>query len=591
MLHWFRQRTPSHTSEDRPVPPRPGLLRIHSAEQLLATEHRQVLQRQIQGQLSLPVDHQTEYVDNALHRYAAFVQLLPASEVHHHAGLGGLLDHTMEVTLKALQLRRGYVLPPDAEPERIAHEADTWSYATFTAALIHDLGKPVVDQEVRLYNAEGRLLGPWEPWHGAMTERTGTAWYSTRYRQHRRHKFHEPVALLVAHWVIPADGLAWIARLPDLFGHWLPAIQGDLENAGPLGQIVLQADRESVARNLGGQSPERLPTPRKPLHEKLMTALRYLLSEQVLPLNSNGAAGWLVGDELWLVSKRTADSLRTQLRDEGHTDIPASNDRIFDTLQERGLLMANGNRAIWTATVSGDGWSHKLTLIRIDATRVWPEPDARPASFEGEIIPLDEPDQTPPAPTQTDEPTPAEDEAASADVAATADEETTDTEGASSLPLPPGIDLPKAETAATNPGSANGPEEGADEEADLELPADNGDAFLQWLRCGITDGEIAVNTPDARVHVVDDGVLLVSPGIFRDFGQATQRNWSNTQKRFLKQRHHRKNPTDGTNIHHFIAERDRRSGYVKGVLIPDIEVIFGAWRPRPNRYLRPASTA
>jgi hypothetical protein len=32
----------------------------------------------------------------ALGNYAAYVQQLPASEAHHHAGLGGLLDHGLE---------------------------------------------------------------------------------------------------------------------------------------------------------------------------------------------------------------------------------------------------------------------------------------------------------------------------------------------------------------------------------------------------------------------------------------------------------------------------------------------------------------
>jgi len=35
-----------------------------------------------------------------------------------------------------------------------------------------------------------------------------------------------------------------------------------------------------------------------PLHEKLLTGLRQLVKEGELPLNRNGAAGWLVEDDL-----------------------------------------------------------------------------------------------------------------------------------------------------------------------------------------------------------------------------------------------------------------------------------------------------
>lgn len=126
-----------------------------------------------------------------------------------------------------------------------------------------------------------------------------------------------------------------------------------------------------VAQNLGASDEVRLPTTRvKPLHEKLLTGLRYLLSEGELPLNRNGAAGWLVGTDLWLVSKRAVDVLRTHLTEEGHSGIPHSNDRIFDVLQEQGVLIPCGERAIWRAEVMGDGWSHELTLLRISVQKI-----------------------------------------------------------------------------------------------------------------------------------------------------------------------------------------------------------------------------
>ncbi|MGR9105928.1 MAG: TraI domain-containing protein [Gammaproteobacteria bacterium] len=78
-----------------------------------------------------------------------------------------------------------------------------------------------------------------------------------------------------------------------------------------------------MARNLGAD-PNRQPTDSnvKPLHEKLLIGLGYLLNKGELPLNRNGAAGWLVGDDLWMVSERTIDMLRGHLLMEGHSGIP-----------------------------------------------------------------------------------------------------------------------------------------------------------------------------------------------------------------------------------------------------------------------------
>lgn len=69
-----------------------------------------------------------------------------------------------------------------------------------------------------------------------------------------------------------------------------------------------------MARNLGAEPGQRAAfSAVVPLHEKLIAALRFLIDEKELPLNRNGAAGWRVGDGLWMVSKRTVDAIRLHL--------------------------------------------------------------------------------------------------------------------------------------------------------------------------------------------------------------------------------------------------------------------------------------
>lgn len=612
MFRLFHRREPaSHTPTGAP---REGLLPVLSAEQLLQAPHRQALLRQITSLLALPEDCSRQYVLSALHRYAAFVQEVPASEVHHHSGRGGMLDHGLEVVLKALQIRRGHVLPPGAEPERLSHEADAWSYGAFSAALLHDIGKTVVDQEVLLYDATGRRLSPWEPWMGPMADHPRARWYSVRYRRDRVHKLHEAAASLLAPLILPPEGLCWISRHRDLFKAWLMTLQGHMEAAGPLGQIVLQADRESVARNLGGESPDRLPTPTKPLHEKLVTSLRHLLNEEELPLNRNGAAGWRTEGDLWLVSKRAADALRAQLRGEGHSGVPSSNDRIFDTLQEHGLLTANGDRAIWKARVADKGWAHELTLIRVPVTRVWADPEAMPAVFEGTVEPIEatgtEEGETfnrhpaTPAPQETIEPLGKNQTAAPVtDHPDHGNRETTEEAtapiplagGVGGLPLPPGLeealDGQPAEHPADPPASDTQVGSPGESDPDDPLPEDPGAACLEWVRRGVADGSLFVNTREARVHVVPEGVLLVSPGVFRDFGAATGHDWSAAQKRFQKLGIHAKS-AEGTNIHRYLVQGERHSGRINGLLIPDLPAVFGPeWEPSPNPHLARAHDA
>jgi len=577
---------------------------------LLQSAHRQQVLQQVAAITALPPEHYRKLVLGVLGRYAEFVQRLPASEAHHHAGLGGMLDHGLEVTLQALLIRRGKLLPVGAEPERIGKVHDLWTYAVFTAAVLHDIGKPAVDQEVMLFDAEGRVLGPWDPWSGPMSRTPRCHGYAVCYRRGRRHRFHERAAPLLVHHIVPDRGLAWLASDQEVFATWLAAISGDMDAAGPLGEIIQRADGVSVARNLGaGDAVRAVPGRAKALWERLLTGLRYLVLEGELPLNRNGAAGWLVGDDLWLVSKRAIDALRAHLGAEGHAGIPSKNERIYDTLQEHGVLEPCGDRAIWRATVAGPGWSHELTLIRIRAQRIWPQIENRPEPFEGSVIPQEASESDSIPATADDSATPRF-ETFSRDGETSSgnpDSVASGADGAlAGLPLPdPAPTRPVAEAsftdgdsyAMTSHLSASGDPDhpsgvGAPPSAKPDVASeDQGRQFLVWLQTELAHRRLAVNSVQARVHVVAEGVLLISPAIFRDFANQVPDTgtWENVQKRFLKLKLHMKRP-DGTNVHRYRVTGERRQSVIKGILIQDAGQLFGsARRPAPNPHLKPSA--
>src|SRR5437016_14030340 len=91
--------------------------------------------------------------ERLLQRFAVTVGDLPASAAHHHAEPGGLYRHSLEVALKALEEFEGNIImerKPDGSVDsfRSARNRPRWQYATFIAALCHDLGK-LFDLEVR----------------------------------------------------------------------------------------------------------------------------------------------------------------------------------------------------------------------------------------------------------------------------------------------------------------------------------------------------------------------------------------------------------------------------------------------------------
>ncbi len=58
---------------------------------------------------------------------------------------------------------------------------------------------------------------------------------------------------------------------------------------------------------------------------------------------------------------------------------------MFDILQEQGVIIANGDKAIWSATIEEEGWSNDLTLIKVATHKIWINAAQRPDDFAGTI--------------------------------------------------------------------------------------------------------------------------------------------------------------------------------------------------------------
>lgn len=562
----------------------------------------------IKARAGVPAEHWQSLYQTIFENYAALVQRLPASESHHHAGPGGLLQHGIEVVRHTLDLKQGIILPRGEAPEVQSRMQDLWTYACVTAALLHDLGKPVTDLHVTLHAPKNSRKYRWTPVQGPMP--IGAS-YGIEFNANRVYRQHERIPPLLAHHLIPPEGLQWIAGDQAVLHGWLAAIQGNLEDADAIGEIVRKADGLSVARNLSGSMKVQLPTAKaKPLVERLITGLRYLLHHEALPLNRRGAAAYLDRDALWLVSKTTLDKLRTHLIEEGQPGIPTRNDRLMDELQQHGLLIANDqDRAVWTCEITIGDWQKQLTCLRMDVGRIWSDPERRPNPMDGHVEPLgsekttavaDEYKTDQVANTRNASALPTESRSTDAtEVPETDDQQTTSS--VDDLPLP--FDLldaaaseeNKAATDNTSPAqsqqesTAIGSKPTVQDEPHITHKADGqvagmaptedaGQRFVAWLKHSIEYQTVPINTAQARIHVLPEGLALVSPRIFRDFDSA---NWSHAQKRFQKLKLHRKTPNE-ENIWTCQATGTRKKSLLKVMLIPEPVATLGINMPEPN---------
>ncbi len=105
-------------------------------------------------------------------------------------------------------------------------------------------------------------------------------------------------------------------------------------------------------------------------------------------------------------------------------------------------------------------------------------------------------------------------------------------------------------------------------------PSAGNDKFLLWLKTGLADGTLPVNKPGTEIHIVPQGLFLVTPNIFKSFAGV---KWNDAFKAFLKLRLHLINEND--NSPYFFYHLGGPSP-TKGVLISDPTLVFEAGFPR-----------
>lgn len=607
----FQRKQPATMASAAPKPaadlPK-GLLRPESAASLLETPRRQKLLELIWQRTSLSRKQFATLYRASLERYAELVQQFPASESHHHAYAGGMLDHGLEIVAYSLKLRQSHLLPIGASPEDQAAQSEAWTAAIAYAALLHDIGKLAVDLHVEL--ADGSI---WHPWHGPLHQA-----YRFRYRNDREYRLHSAATGLLYRQLLDRHVLDWLSGYPALWGALLYVLAGQYEHAGVLGELVVQADRASVAQELGGDPTRAMAAPKHALQRKLLDGLRYLLKEQLKLNQPEASDGWLTEDGLWLVSKTVSDKLRAHLLSQGIDGIPANNTAVFNVLQDHGMLQPTPDgKAVWRATVtSATGWSHSFTLLRLAPALIW-ESGERRTPFAGTV----EIDTTP---VENDAGAPATPPTVVAKPTREG-QEPPPREGSSTATFSPPTAQPVPDVmedmlAMVGLGGSSGAGQDAEEipgqVLDASMPAivatsppppaptpapassvtkPSGEHFMAWLKQGVASRRLIINDAKALVHTVSDTAYLVSPGVFQRYTQEhpevgtlakqeNQQDWQWVQKRFERLQLHRKQP-NGLNIWACEVTGPRKSRRLHGYLLADASYLFDAVPPN-NPYLR-----
>lgn len=603
-----------------------------------------------------------------LQQYAEAIQLLPASEAHHHSQPGGMLQHTIEITLNALKLRRGQILPPGVIPEEVEQRKDLWTYVVFLCALFHDIGKVITD--VNQVDPNGKK---WS----LLSKASAPQKYEIKFNPKRKHKFHEKLPAFVLFKFIKPSTLEWIMRDDEAFYVLINFMIGDHAEAGVVSEIVQKADQASVVGNLGGDvSKVTAKQAQRPLSERILRTIQTLVTEDRVPINRRGAACYIDGDYAYFVVKRLLDDVKERMRQDGQS-VPDRNDRLMDELQQFEVIEANGDKAIWKAKVFVDDWSSDFSMLKMKISKVWPNIDNRPdpnssikVVEEGSGNEAEEKKKDPQKVQQPVKEKESDDKKSStkasskSEVAKKADTAQTKTEidSVSEQSSPPeeaddaldelnelneaihsavdnletkdddsdfeddyGIfdDVPsptlsKPETETQKePAQASEVSEreqvmnevmektkgaigGAVKQhndqvyqsseipIDFNNPDSAGAQFIHWLVEGIKSGDIEINRPSNRVHMVEEGLFLASPAIFRQFGSETGQSWEKAQREVSKLKINLKTQK-GENIFKYEIHSSTgrsRPKVIKGYLIPNPDKKLGLVINSVNEWMK-----
>jgi integrating conjugative element relaxase (TIGR03760 family) len=575
-----------------------GFLLSERASDLLATPRRQALLENIWQRASLSRQQFVSLYRVPLERYAELVQQLPASENHHHAHLGGMLDHGLEIVAYALKIRQSYLLPIGAPPESQSAQAEAWTAAAAYGALLHDIGKIAVDLHV-----EYQCGKAWHPWHGPIRNP-----YRFRYTKGRDYQLHGAAAALLYSQILSGEILDWLCGFPEAWSQLIYVLAGQYEKAGILGEIVIKADQASVAQELGGNPSRALAAPKQSLQRQLADGLRHLVRDKFKLNQPDGPSdGWLADDALWLVSKPIADQLRAFLLAQGLEGVPSSNAPFFNMLQDQGVIQTNAqDKAIWKIAIdNGTGWKNSFTVLKLSPALIWTDPKDRPSPYAGTVTveagdgndgveATAQPSQQKPSgeARPADTPLPPSVTPATSPSISDSDEiasllslldSVTAPQPLPELPAP--ASLPSDETQLHEASPTAPPDAIAYVPGPMpEEPGDLGATFVDWLRAGLVSRRIIINDTKALVHTVDATAMLVTPGIFKRFvqefpaleAQATLKKihaWQLVQRAFEKQKLHRKTEK-GLNIWTCKVAGPRSTKQLKGYLLKDPLTVF-----------------
>lgn len=301
-------------------------------------ERQNELLIKIRDMLGFTLKEHQEIVEPILLRYAAYVHLLPASQIHHHRGAGGLLRHGLEVAFWAGQSAKAMVFPFDGAPRYKHEHRARWRLAFFLAGLTHDVGKPVMDMQIidpsgeHIWDPYGPSLMDWCASH--QLERYYIRWVASR-----RHKQHESGGLLIANRIVGRKTISYLSAFDNTL---MPSLTQVMSGQGQPGErlmsVVMEADRHSVMLDMKANRLEVNGYSHGiPVEQHVIEVVRKLVTQKAWKVNTPDAMVWHLQQGVFIRWDEAVKDINRMVVQLDIPAIPKDAHALADILIERGI--------------------------------------------------------------------------------------------------------------------------------------------------------------------------------------------------------------------------------------------------------------
>ncbi len=280
-----------------------------------------------------------EYYLPIIYNFASYAHLLPASESHHHRGIGGLFRHGLEVGYQALYVSEDRVAGNDLYPSERREYIPRWKFAIFCSGLCHDIGKPLTDMTIVSKDGE-KIWNPFaESLHSWLTTEKVES-YSIIWRKGREGQ-HSLLGPMISYEIIGKKSYGWISKgSPELPFKMAEAIMGSEGGNNIIRDIVRISDARSVQNDLKNTANISFGDIGIPVERFIIDAMRRLYqkdkSKNFLYVNNEMLVNWRV------VSKKILEILSA----DNIPGIPKDPDTLADILIDRNFAVGTHDREI-----------------------------------------------------------------------------------------------------------------------------------------------------------------------------------------------------------------------------------------------------